>query len=308
MILHLKVCKTSHRQVPYKVLKSPFVYMKNRLSLQYCLTHWGWVMYLCLSKPSHHWSDKGLMPDWYQAIIWNNAVSLLIGLLGTNFSRITIKINSFPFRILDLNMFETGGYFGLSSTSQWHHNECYGISNHWHLDCLIICLFRCRSKKTSKLYVTGLWKGNHRSPVDSPHKGPVMQKMFTFDDMIMTCKASTFFVVIMNKQPSCWWFRMPWFLCDAIVMYQNISGACCTLHWIWTGFDSLWVLDYINGLVKDCGNSSVLTHWGRDKMAAFFQTTSSNGFSWMKIYGFHLGFHWSLFLGFELTIFQHWFR
>ena len=42
----------------------------------------------------------------------------------------------------------------------------------------------------------------------------------------------------------------------------------------------------------------ILTHWGRDKMAAFFQTTFSNEFSWMKIYGFPLGFHWSLFLGF----------
>ena len=26
-----------------------------------------------------------------------------------------------------------------------------------------------------------------------------------------------------------------------------------------------------------------LTHWGRDKMAAIFQTTFSNGFSWMKL-------------------------
>ena len=51
-----------------------------------------------------------------------------------------------------------------------------------------------------------------------------------------------------------------------------------------------------------------LTHWGRDKMAAFFQTTFSNGFSSIKIYGFRLGFHWSLFLGLELMIFKHWFR
>ena len=27
-----------------------------------------------------------------------------------------------------------------------------------------------------------------------------------------------------------------------------------------------------------------LTHWGRDKMAAIFQTTFSNAFSWMKMY------------------------
>ena len=51
-----------------------------------------------------------------------------------------------------------------------------------------------------------------------------------------------------------------------------------------------------------------LTHWGRDKMAAIFQTTFSNAFSWMKIYEFQLMFHWSLFLRVELTIFQHWLR
>ena len=39
-----------------------------------------------------------------------------------------------------------------------------------------------------------------------------------------------------------------------------------------------------------------------------FQTTFSNGFCWMKLYEFRLKFHWSLFLGVQLTIFQHWCR
>ena len=51
-----------------------------------------------------------------------------------------------------------------------------------------------------------------------------------------------------------------------------------------------------------------LTHWGRDNMAAIFQTAFSNAFSWMKMYKFWWRFHWSLFPGFQLTIFQHWFR
>ena len=51
------------------------------------------------------------------------------------------------------------------------------------------------------------------------------------------------------------------------------------------------------------------THiWGRDKMAAVSQTIFSNAFSWMKMYEFRLKFHWSSFLRFQLTIFQHWFR
>ena len=45
-------------------------------------------------------------------------------------------------------------------------------------------LFRRRSKKTSKLRVTGLCVGNSPGPVNSPHKGPVTRKMFPFDDVI----------------------------------------------------------------------------------------------------------------------------
>ena len=50
------------------------------------------------------------------------------------------------------------------------------------------------------------------------------------------------------------------------------------------------------------------THWGRDKMAAIFQTTFSNAFFWMKMNKFRLRFHWRLFPMVQLTIFQHWFR
>ena len=46
---------------------------------------------------------------------------------------------------------------------QWCHNERDGVSNHQHHDCLLNRLFRHRSKKTSKLCVTGLCEGN--SPV-----------------------------------------------------------------------------------------------------------------------------------------------
>ena len=37
------------------------------------------------------------------------------------------------------------------------------------------------------------------------------------------------------------------------------------------------------------------THWGRNKMAAIFQTTFSSTFSLMKMYEFRLRFHWSQF-------------
>ena len=46
---------------------------------------------------------------------------------------------------------------------QWRHNGRGGVSNHQSPDCLFNRLFRRRSKKTSKLCVTGLCEGN--SPV-----------------------------------------------------------------------------------------------------------------------------------------------
>ena len=68
---------------------------------------------------------------------------------------------------------------------QWHHNGHDSVSNHHPHDCLLNRLFRRRSKKTSKLRVTGLCVGNSPGPVNSPHKGPVKRKMFPFDDVIM---------------------------------------------------------------------------------------------------------------------------
>ena len=54
-----------------------------------------------------------------------------------------------------------GGYTGIPL--QWRHNGHNGISNHQLHDCLLNRLFRRRSKKTSKLRVTGLCAG--KSPL-----------------------------------------------------------------------------------------------------------------------------------------------
>ena len=68
---------------------------------------------------------------------------------------------------------------------QWRHNDHDSASNHQPPGCLLNRLFRRRSKKTSKLRVTGLCVGNSPGPVNSPHKGPVTRKMFPFGDIIM---------------------------------------------------------------------------------------------------------------------------
>ena len=63
-------------------------------------------------------------------------------------------------------------------TLHWRHNDHNGVSNTQPPGCLLNRLLRRRSKKTSKLRVTGLYVGNLPGPVNSPHKGPVTQKMF----------------------------------------------------------------------------------------------------------------------------------
>ena len=67
----------------------------------------------------------------------------------------------------------------------WRHNGLDGVSNHQPHDCLLNHSFRRRSKKTSKLRLTGLLRGIHRWPVNSPYKWPVTRKIFQFDDVIM---------------------------------------------------------------------------------------------------------------------------
>ena len=83
-------------------------------------------------------------------------------------------------------------------TLQWCHNEHNDVSNHQSHNCLLNRLFRGRSKKTSKLRVTGLCVGNSPVTGELPHKGPVTRKMFPFDDIIMisTSPAAAGLIVI----------------------------------------------------------------------------------------------------------------
>ena len=67
-----------------------------------CLTHWCQVTHICIDDLTITGSDNGLSSDPRQAITWTNARILLIGPLGTNFSEILIKIQTFSFRKMHL--------------------------------------------------------------------------------------------------------------------------------------------------------------------------------------------------------------
>ena len=68
---------------------------------------------------------------------------------------------------------------------QWRHNGHDGVSNHQPHDCLLDGLLRRRSRKTSKLRVTGLCAGNSPVTGEFPAQRPVTRKMFPCDDVIM---------------------------------------------------------------------------------------------------------------------------
>ena len=53
---------------------------------------------------------------------------------------------------------------------QWRHNERDSVSNHQPYHCLLNRLFRRRSKKTSKLRVTGLCAGNSPGTGEFPEQ------------------------------------------------------------------------------------------------------------------------------------------
>ena len=60
------------------------------------LTHRGWMTHICISV-NIIGSDNSLSPYWCQAIVWTNAVRLLIGPSRTNFNELFIKIQQFSF-------------------------------------------------------------------------------------------------------------------------------------------------------------------------------------------------------------------
>ena len=149
----------------------------------FTLTHWGRVTHISVSKLAIIGSDNVLSPGRRQAIIWPNAGIFIIEPLGTKFSEILIKIYTFSFKKMHLKMSfgkwrpfclglyvltqcsVTRAYMHASATwvtisLQWHHNGHDSLSNHQPRDCLLKRLFRRRSKKTSKLCVTGLCAGN----------------------------------------------------------------------------------------------------------------------------------------------------
>ena len=85
---------------------------------------------------------------------------------------------------------------------------------------------------------------------------------------------------------------------DAVWLSNNIKSEVNGPFW------------YSKAIISFCSITRlplVLTHWGRDEMAAIFPTMFSNAISRMKINGFWFKFQWCIFPRVQTTIFQHLF-
>ena len=101
------------------------------------------------------------------------------------------------------------------SSLQWRHNELDGISNHQPHDCLLRHLFRCRSKKMSKLRGTGFYEGN--SPVTGEF--PTQR----------ASNAENVSIWWHHHVQGCGWLMSGVLIC--IFLEKNIH-AVCVLFWI----------------------------------------------------------------------------
>ena len=78
---------------------------------------------------------------------------------------------------------------------QRRHNGRDSVSNRQSRDCFLNCLFRRRSKKTSKLSVTGLCAGNSPGTGEFPAQMASNAENVPFDDVIM----QVLFSIVLEK-------------------------------------------------------------------------------------------------------------
>ena len=138
-------------------------------------------------------------------------------------------------------------------------------------------------------------RGNHMGPIYSTHIRPAMRKAFPCHHIFLITHLLVAQLVKLRMMD-----LLDWELIKSYIIYnlqKMINDACIVAP--------ILQQRHYQRTTSCC---ITLTHWGRDKMAATFQTTFSSAFSWMKMFEFRLKFHLSLFLRVQFTIFQHWFR
>ena len=121
-------------------------------------------------KPNHHTNDKSTLVG---VMTWDRRVTghYLIHSIPSLMSPYGVTRPHWVNWLADIIPYGPWNLMNSRITLWWRHNDHNSVS-----ECLLNRLFRRRSKKTSKLRVTGLCVGNSPGPVNSPHKGPVTRE------------------------------------------------------------------------------------------------------------------------------------
>ena len=149
-------------------------------------------------------------------------------------------------------------------------------------------------------------KSNHPPPTTPPpHHTPEQSAVFKFNEILIETQTFHFMKTLFKMSSAKWrpFCLVPNVLTLLIYRRQNNKK----ISWYINISHNNHVRVFVSWQAAFAVTSE-LTHWGRDKMAAIFQTTFSNAFSWIKMFEFRLNFHWNLFPRVQLTIFQQWFR
>ena len=125
------------------------------------------------------------------------------------------------------------------ATLRWRHHERDSVSNHQPHDCLLDRLFRRRSKKSSKLRVTGLCAGN------SPGTGE-------FPAQLASCAENV----------SIWWRHHVTNNCYTSTVTQNGSrrGKCpaaCSLPF------TIFMVDHANPIEQQIAKRDYVYYWNQ---------------------------------------------
>ena len=189
---------------------------------------------------------------------------------------------------------------------RWRQNGRDSVSNHQPHDCLLNRLFRRRLKKTSKLRVTGLCVGN------SPGTGEFPTQMASDAEIVSIwwrhhvrwvsmwsyvklCRGDFFIFSFHRWITKVSLSRMLWFLllrCLLMWKYYLIEWRIRIYKYRryikWGNYNALFLFFNALRTKQNC------LHFADDIFL--------NGNVWISLK------RWSVFLRFELTLFQHWFR
>ena len=130
------------------------------------------------------WSTEESWGPFWRVSFHENAVRTITCGIP---SQMASNAEMFVCNITDMALFQlimSDVPLNLDSSLQWCYNGCDGVSNHQPHDCLLNRLFMRRSKKTSKLRVTGLCAGNSPVTGEFPAQMASNAEMFPFDEVI----------------------------------------------------------------------------------------------------------------------------